>query len=77
MSVHMLIKYADLHAYQRIQLILSTYGAPSLQVNEIQDVSLCESQSQGKDLMLENIQYAQGLVVCWGRRNLVTYCTKS
>ena len=30
MSVHMLMKYADLHAYQRIQLILNTYGTTTL-----------------------------------------------
>lgn len=75
MSLHMLMKYADLHAYQRIQLILNTYGNTTLQVVESYDVTLCEDQR--RDLKLEHIAVNQGLVVTWGQKNLVTYCSKS
>ena len=74
MTLHLLMKYGELHAYQRLKLILNTYGTTTLQLVEVYDVTLCEEQTV--DLKLENITSNQGLVVCWGKKNLVTYCTK-
>lgn len=75
LTLHMLLKYSELHAYQKLNLILSTYGSVSLSINESYDVTLCEALS--RDLDLQKIKFNQGLVVCYGRTNMVTHCTKS
>jgi hypothetical protein len=75
LSIHLVLKYSDLHAYQKIDLILNTYGTASLTINESYDVTLCEAL--GRDLDLRNIKFSQGLVVCYGPTDMVTHCTKS
>ncbi len=75
LTLHLLLQYSDLHAYQKLDVILNTYGSVSISMKESYDVTLCESL--GRELDLRKIKFTKGLVVCHGRTNIVTHCTKS
>jgi hypothetical protein len=75
MSAHLLMQYGEVYAYCRLQLALNTYGSTTLQITEVSDVTLY--QQHDSDLQLTSLTFNAGLLVCWGRDNFVTHCTKT